>query len=157
VIVVAVGVILFSLTLSGLRSCFVTKTMPLCADGEWYANMLGFEVTLILVGISSIGIGLFSVLDSNRRLERIEKAAIKFAKGRVLDVGCGAGRVAIYLQNEKKLDVLGIDNSPLAIKVSKLRGLKKAKLLDFRKINFPSTLFDTIVMFGNNGGNLQFL
>jgi hypothetical protein len=79
VIVVAVGVILFSLTLSGLWSCFVTKTMPLCADGEWYANMLGFEVTLILVGISSIGIGLFSVLDSNRRLERIEKSTASLA------------------------------------------------------------------------------
>jgi len=83
---------------------------------------------------------------------RIEKAAIKYAKGRVLDVGCGAGRVAIYLQNEKKFDVLGIDNSPLAIKVSKLRGLKKARLLDFHKIDFPRESFDSIVMFGNNFG-----
>jgi SAM-dependent methyltransferase len=40
----------------------------------------------------------------------IEKRATKYAKGRVLDVGCGAGRVAIYLQNERGLDALGTDN-----------------------------------------------
>lgn len=52
---------------------------------------------------------------------KIEKEALKFANGRVLDVGCDAGRVEIYLQNEKKLDVLGIDDSSLAIRVSKLQ------------------------------------
>lgn len=82
----------------------------------------------------------------------IERQAIKYAKGRVLDVGCGAGRVSIYLQDEKGLDVLGIDNSPLAIKVSRARGLRKTKLIPFEKINFRSNSFDTVVMFGNNFG-----
>lgn len=82
----------------------------------------------------------------------IERKAIKYAKGRVLDVGCGAGRVAIYLQNYKKLDVTGIDVSPLAIKVSKLRGLRKARLLAFEDIDFKSESYDSIVMFGNNFG-----
>ena len=44
----------------------------------------------------------------------IEKKAIKYAHGRVLDVGCGAGRHALYLQ-KKGLEVTGIDTSPLAI------------------------------------------
>jgi SAM-dependent methyltransferase len=82
----------------------------------------------------------------------IERRAIKFAKGRVLDVGCGAGRVAIYLQNHKKLDVVGIDISPLAIKVSKLRGLRKTRLLAFEDIDFKPGSFDSVVMFGNNFG-----
>lgn len=45
-----------------------------------------------------------------------EKEAMKHVTGRVLDVGCGAGRHSLYLQAQG-LDVVGIDNSPLAIKV----------------------------------------
>lgn len=81
----------------------------------------------------------------------IEKEAMKFVKGRVLDIGCGAGRHSIYLQ-ERAFDVLGIDNSPLAIKVCKLRGLKKAKVMSIEEVNFAPQSFDTIIMMGNNFG-----
>jgi 2-polyprenyl-3-methyl-5-hydroxy-6-metoxy-1,4-benzoquinol methylase len=64
-----------------------------------------------------------------------EKEAMKHAKGRVLDIGCGAGRHALYLQ-KKGFDVLGIDNSSLAIKTCKLRGLRKAKIMSIAQINF---------------------
>lgn len=82
----------------------------------------------------------------------IEKEAVNYAEGRVLDVGCGAGRVGIYLQEEKKLDVVGIDNSPLAIKVSKERGLLKARVIAFEKIDFAPNSFDCVIAFGNNFG-----
>jgi SAM-dependent methyltransferase len=83
---------------------------------------------------------------------KIEKQAIKFAKGRVLDIGAGAGRVPIYLQ-KRGFDVTAIDNSPLAIKVCKERGVKKAKILPIEKIGvFKPNTFDTIIMFGNNFG-----
>jgi SAM-dependent methyltransferase len=82
----------------------------------------------------------------------IEKKAIKYAHGRVLDVGCGAGRHALYLQ-KKRLDVTGIDTSPRAIKICGLRGLRKARILSFDQINrFPEDSFDTIVLMGNNFG-----
>jgi SAM-dependent methyltransferase len=80
-----------------------------------------------------------------------EKKAMRFAKGKVLDIGCGAGRHAIYLQ-EKGRDVLGIDTSPLAIKVCKLRGLKKVKRLSIDQINQKLGRFDTLLMLGNNFG-----
>ena len=54
----------------------------------------------------------------------VEKKALTFVKGRVLDIGCGVGRHILYLQR-KNFKVLGIDNSPLSIKVCKLRGVKK--------------------------------
>jgi SAM-dependent methyltransferase len=82
----------------------------------------------------------------------VEKKAIRYVKGRVLDVGCGAGRVAVYLQDYRKLDVTGIDISPLAIKVSRLRGLKKTRVLAFEDIDFEPGSFDSAIMFGNNFG-----
>jgi len=82
----------------------------------------------------------------------LERRAIEFAKGRILDIGCGAGRHALYLQ-EKGFDVTGIDNSPGAIKVCKLRGLKKALVRPIEDVDkFKATSFDTIQMFGNNFG-----
>jgi SAM-dependent methyltransferase len=82
----------------------------------------------------------------------LERRAIEFAKGRILDIGCGAGRHALYLQ-EKGFDVTGIDNSPGAIKVCKLRGLKKAFVRPIGEVDkFPKNRFDTIQMFGNNFG-----
>jgi SAM-dependent methyltransferase len=80
-----------------------------------------------------------------------EKKAITFVKGKVLDIGCGVGRHSLYLQ-KKGFDVLGIDNSPLAVKISKLRGLKKAEIIPIEEVDFPSKSFDTIIMMGNNFG-----
>jgi cyclopropane fatty-acyl-phospholipid synthase-like methyltransferase len=80
-----------------------------------------------------------------------DRRAIDKARGRVLDIGCGAGRHALYLQS-KGLDVLGIDVSPLALKTCRLRGLMKTKLASITDANPRWGTFDTIVMFGNNFG-----
>lgn len=39
-----------------------------------------------------------------------EKRALRYVRGRVLDIGCGAGRISLYLQ-KKGFDVLGVDTS----------------------------------------------
>lgn len=81
-----------------------------------------------------------------------EKQAMRLVKGRVLDIGCGAGRHGLYLQ-QKGFDVTGIDNSPGAIKVCKLRGYRKARLMSVTEIHrFKPESFDTIIMMGNNFG-----
>jgi len=79
------------------------------------------------------------------------KRAMKHVRGQVLDIGCGAGRHSLYLQ-EAGFDVLGIDNSPLAIKVCKQRGLKKARVLSITQVTSKLGRFDTILMLGNNFG-----
>jgi 2-polyprenyl-3-methyl-5-hydroxy-6-metoxy-1,4-benzoquinol methylase len=43
-------------------------------------------------------------------MPKLEQKALQLAKGKVLDVGCGAGSHALYLQ-EKGLDVTAIDIS----------------------------------------------
>jgi 2-polyprenyl-3-methyl-5-hydroxy-6-metoxy-1,4-benzoquinol methylase len=68
---------------------------------------------------------------------------MKSVKGRVLDIGVGAGRHSLYLQ-EKGFNVLGIDVSPLILEVCRKRGLKKSKLMQIESANFkPSFLIQS--------------
>jgi SAM-dependent methyltransferase len=55
--------------------------------------------------------------------------------GPVLDLGAGAGRAALYLQ-QRGLDVTAIDSSPGAVEVCRLRGVRDARLGD---LNDPPT------------------
>jgi SAM-dependent methyltransferase len=80
-----------------------------------------------------------------------QKRAIVYAKGRALDIGCGAGRHLLYLQS-KGLKVVGVDNSPLALEVCRARGLTQLHLLSITQITSSLGVFDTILMMGNNFG-----
>jgi SAM-dependent methyltransferase len=82
-----------------------------------------------------------------------ERAAMRFAKGpRALDVGCGAGRVALHLQS-RGFRVTAIDNSPLAVTICRHRGVRDARVLSFDAIGrFSDRRFDSVVMYGNNFG-----
>ena len=51
----------------------------------------------------------------------LEKKALQLAKGKILDVGCGAGSHSLYLQN-KGFEVTAIDISPSAVAACRLRG-----------------------------------
>lgn len=102
-------------------------------------------------------------LESYNKFPDFQKKALKHAKGKVLDIGCGGGKHSLYLQ-EKGLDVLGIDNSKGCLKVCKKRGLKKTKLGDFKKIKFGKEKFDTLLILGSgvalassDGGLINFL
>jgi len=81
----------------------------------------------------------------------IEKKAMRYVQGRVLDVGCGAGRHSLYLQ-KKGLQVVGIDNSPLAIEVCKRRGLNDSRVMSIGQVSSRLGMFDTILMLGGNFG-----
>ena len=81
----------------------------------------------------------------------LEQKALLLAKGKVLDVGCGAGSHSLYLQNEKKLAVSAIDISEKAIKACKLRGVSNAKVEDILLFE-TSEKFDTIILLMNGTG-----
>jgi len=80
-----------------------------------------------------------------------EKKAMRYVRGRVLDIGCGAGRHSLYLQ-ERGHDVVGIDASARAIQVSRARGLEHARVLSVTQVSPRLGTFDTILMLGNNFG-----
>lgn len=83
-------------------------------------------------------------------MPKIEQKALLLAKGKVLDVGCGAGSHSLYLQNERGLDVTAIDISANAVKACELRGLKKAKVQDVMTIE--NETYDTILLLMNGAG-----
>ena len=69
----------------------------------------------------------------------------------MLDVGCGAGRVSLELQ-DRGHEVVGIDLSPLAIEVCRRRGVRDARVLPVTQVRRVLGRFDTFVLFGNNFG-----
>jgi len=48
--------------------------------------------------------------------------------------------------------VLGVDNSPLSIKICRMRGLRKARVMSITEVSRKLGVFDTIVMYGDNFG-----
>jgi len=80
----------------------------------------------------------------------MEQKALTLAKGKVLDVGCGAGSHSLYLQNDRNLDVTAIDISANAIEACHLRGVKKAKVQNV--MDLENEKFDTILLMMNGAG-----
>jgi SAM-dependent methyltransferase len=81
-----------------------------------------------------------------------EKKALKFARGRVVDVGCGAGRHSLYLQR-RGLRVTAIDVSPPIVELAQSRGVRDPRIASVcGKLPFRHGEFDTVLMFGNNLG-----
>lgn len=80
----------------------------------------------------------------------IEQKALELAKGKILDVGCGAGSHSLYLQNHKQLDTTAIDISANAIKTCKLRGIQQTFVLDI--LTVENEKFDSILLLMNGTG-----
>jgi SAM-dependent methyltransferase len=83
----------------------------------------------------------------------LERLGIQHAKGKVLDIGCGAGRVLVHLQNCGH-EVVGIDLAQGAIEACKIRGIQEVHQTSAADLTFSDSEFDTIVMYGNNFGVL---
>jgi len=82
----------------------------------------------------------------------LEQLALQQARGKVLDVGAGAGSHSLYLQ-QKGLDVTPIDVSPHSVDVMRKRGLKNALLTNF--FDLPASSFDTLLLLMNGIGLVQ--
>lgn len=78
-----------------------------------------------------------------------ERRALRLVRGRVLDVGCGAGRVLLELQARGR-EVVGIDPSPLSVEVCRRRGGRDVRVARLEDVDASFGLFDTVVMFGAN-------
>jgi SAM-dependent methyltransferase len=93
-------------------------------------------------------IPLTTLFRNYESMPEIERKALDLTKGRVLDVGAGAGCHSLVLQ-EKGMDVTAIDISPLSVETLKERGVKKVFEQDFFTLEGQ---YDTILMLMNGIG-----
>ncbi|MTG97034.1 MULTISPECIES: class I SAM-dependent methyltransferase [Myroides] len=82
-------------------------------------------------------------------MPKIEQKALDLAKGKILDVGCGAGAHSLHLI-KKGFDVKAIDISPNSIEACRLRGIQAAEVKDI--LDLKDETFDTILLLMNGTG-----
>lgn len=87
---------------------------------------------------------------TEQQMSALEKTALQLAKGKVLDVGAGSGVHALALQ-ERALETVAIDVSPLSVEVMQKRGVRDARLTNFFAPTFTGS-FNTILMLMNGSG-----
>ena len=81
----------------------------------------------------------------------IERWLLRSVRPPVLDLGCGAGRVALVLQ-DRGIRVLAVDQSPRAVRVARRRGVREARVMDLFDLRLPRNRFRTVLLYGNNFG-----
>ena len=84
------------------------------------------------------------------QMPRLEQKALSMAKGRVLDIGAGAGCHALALQ-ERGLEVKAIDISPLSCEVMKERGVKDVECVNLFDPQLQGK-YDTLLLLMNGTG-----
>lgn len=87
---------------------------------------------------------------TEERMPKLERTALDLCRGRVLDVGAGAGCHSLALQR-RGLDVTAIDISPLSVEVMRCRGVKSAMAADLFDETFAGC-YDTVLMLMNGSG-----
>ncbi|MDE1874413.1 MAG: class I SAM-dependent methyltransferase [Candidatus Micrarchaeota archaeon] len=88
--------------------------------------------------------------NKNRQMKNDKALIVKFAESftrnaKVLDVGCGSGKVAALLSNYG-LRVIGIDISKNMLKLAKENSPKsRFYLMNMKDMNFPTKSFDGVI------------
>jgi SAM-dependent methyltransferase len=100
-------------------------------------------------GSVSVGGGLGEYFAPFETWPAAEQEAMAYVQGRALDIGCGAGRHALYLQSRGH-EVIATDASPLAVQVAHERGVRDARVIPVTQLGHELGRFDTILMLGGN-------
>lgn len=87
---------------------------------------------------------------SYHEMPPLEQRALNEARGKVLDVGAGAGCHALALQ-ERGLDAMAVDISPLSCETMKERGVANVECVNIFNQRFQER-FDTLLLLMNGTG-----
>ena len=128
---------------------------------------LGKALNDYFEGIEDATLTVYSDVDGEETLEasyffrsidelpKLEKLALTYCQGKILDIGAGAGCHTLILQSWG-LDVTAIDISQGAVELLKKRGVKKAHMVNV--FDYEDSKFDTLLMLMNGvgiGGSLE--
>ena len=80
----------------------------------------------------------------------LDLQALYASAGRVLDVGAGAGRHTLFLQ-ERGLEVVALDVEPIAVELMRELGVRDARVADLWSFE-DAAGFDTLLMLGGGLG-----
>jgi len=87
---------------------------------------------------------------SFEQMPKLEQKALQLTRGKVLDIGCGAGSHSLYLQENTACEVFAVDISPNAIQACQLRGIQNARALNV--LELESEQYDTLLLLMNGAG-----
>lgn len=87
---------------------------------------------------------------TEQEMNVLERSALNLCRGRVLDVGAGAGCHSLALQ-ARGLEVTAIDISPCSVETMRRRGVERALCADFFA-DAVGTDFDTLLLLMNGIG-----
>src|SRR3989344_6954914 len=78
---------------------------------------------------------------------KMTSTLLRFLKkdAKILDAGCGTGGTIKFLSNEGFRNVIGVDNSPLALKLAKKRAIKNLRLAVVDNLPFKDGTFDAVI------------
>ena len=120
------------------------------AINDYYKNGRAAHLRVLSSMFEEDEMPIAHLFRSEQEMPQLEKRALTLVRGRVLDVGAGAGCHALTLQ-EKGFEVKAIDVSPLSCDVMKARGIEDVECVNL----FNSELqgkFDTILLLMNGTG-----
>ena len=120
------------------------------AIADYYKNGVAGRLRVFSSMFDEDEIPVAHLFREEDEMGELELKALELSKGRVLDVGAGAGCHALALQ-ERGLMVTAIDVSPLSVEVMANSGVEDARLVNLYDAQLYEK-FDTILMLMNGSG-----
>lgn len=120
------------------------------AIADFYKNGIAGRLRVLSSMFDEDEIPVAHLFREEDEMGELELKALELSKGRILDVGAGAGCHALALQ-DRGMEVTAIDVSPLSVEVMTKSGIDDARLVNL----YDETLcekFDTILMLMNGSG-----
>ena len=120
------------------------------AIADFYKNGIAGRLRVLSSMFDEDEIPVAHLFREEDEMGELELKALGLSKGRILDVGAGAGCHALALQ-DRGMEVTAIDVSPLSVEVMTKSGIDDARLVNL----YDETLcekFDTILMLMNGSG-----
>lgn len=113
-------------------------------------TVIEFDDGYIMPGTS---VFFYSAALQYEKWMQCDKEPMQEVFGKVLDIGVGGAKFALYLQN-KGFDITGIDISPYVIKACNKLGFRKAYLMDLFAVK-KKQYYNTVLLMGNNFGIME--